>query len=454
MKRRFFIQILLLAAASLPAFPQAFTLAVQDEPLSRVLNRLDIDISFDDGALSGYRVTVARPFGSAEQALFYLLGGKPFRVEKIGSVYIIVPGRNSEDREARTETERFVVRGKAVDRASGEPLEYAVVSLFDDDGSRPFVSGVTAGGGRFSIETSRVPKTVKINYMGYETLTVGVGRTGGELGVCELTEAAVVLSEVVVTSESRPPSVSRTSFAVTPQMREGVSNALELLDRIPGVHFDLSTNTVSMNGQSDILLMVDGVQQPYSYLKHLSPDRVQSVNLVYAQSGRFLADDCAGIIQFTLNKDYTGYDVHVASAHSFNLSQKAGAPPWTENYPDAGVSFTTRKFSFYGTYSLVYENLNLFTTQSLTNTVTELESFLPEHPNDLYHGRKHSVTGGLNYQITPLHLAGIQAEFVTGEKNIGQEHAMPQTRPIPFCIRLALSRCGAMYLCSKRETRI
>jgi hypothetical protein len=85
------IVVLLLLSAVPAVFSQAFRLDVENKPLSRVLDTLGVEISFDERALSAYSVSVPESFESREEALLRLLENKPFHVEKTGNVYVIVP---------------------------------------------------------------------------------------------------------------------------------------------------------------------------------------------------------------------------------------------------------------------------------------------------------------------------------------------------------------------------
>lgn len=72
-------------------FSQEMQLSVTNKPLNAVLGMLGIEISFDNKALSAYNISVSKTFRNPEEALYYLLNNKPFKVEKINHVYIIIP---------------------------------------------------------------------------------------------------------------------------------------------------------------------------------------------------------------------------------------------------------------------------------------------------------------------------------------------------------------------------
>jgi hypothetical protein len=437
-KGRIGVILLLLLSAMPNVLSQAFRLDVENKPLSRALNMLDVEISFDDRALSAYNVSVSRTFDSAEDALLWLLRDKPFRIEKTGSVYVLVPsspkGVNRQESVPDTPPDsRTVFRGTVVDRATREPLEYATVSLLDA-GSRAVITTVTSGEGKFRIELKggredRSGYSLKTSYLGYETLLADAGEAAdGEPGVFALEATTFALDEAVATAGGVQPAVSRTRYAVTPHMRDGVANASELSDKIPGLSLDKASGSIRLNQYANILLLVDGIQYSQSYLEHLSPHRVHAIEVIHAPSGRFVSDDYAAIVHFILKKDYAGYDIHVSEAASLNLSQAAGrGGQWAENRPAIGMTYAIRRLNVFGTYSHDRESRNMPSVKYVRYDNSELVSIPAERPNSLYRDETNTVTGGLNYRIAPLQLIGVQGDYASGNTHAFQEYTMRRT---------------------------
>ncbi|MDR0796399.1 MAG: carboxypeptidase-like regulatory domain-containing protein, partial [Tannerella sp.] len=427
MKRTGLILFLLLMMVS-TVFAQTFRMEISNESLNRVLRTLDMEIAFDDQALSTYSVSVSRMFESKEKALLWLLNDIPFRVKKIESVYVIVPDneKNPDHTNAvlqNSQEEQVTFMGTVLSQTTGEPLEYATVSLLNAD-NQPITSAITSDKGKFMIRTSRIPSKIKISYIGFETLLKDVHNLRGELGDFLLIETTILLDETIITANSTRHGINRSTYAVTQQMINNATNALELLDKIPGAYFDVMTKTLQLNNQSNILLLVDGIQQSQEYLKYLSPHRVQAIEIVYASSGRYLSDDYAGIIQFRLKKNYTGYNFFVSSASSLNLSKTAGSHGLSENHPAAGLFFSTRKLTVFGLYEYDRENRNMQSSTYLTYNLSDLTSIPSDHPNHLYQFENHLFRGGINYQLTPLHQVGIQADYATGNTRTFQKYSM------------------------------
>jgi hypothetical protein len=412
---------------------------VHDAPLSRVLNTLGLEISYDDRALSAYNVSFSGVFENREKALMWLLENKPFRIEKIGNVFVIVPRKDLSPENAavtwrETDHAHYTYKGTVVSQATGEWLEYAVVSLFDDN-NRLLINGITNSKGQFTVQTPRVPTTLKISYLGYETLQKDIHNRKDDLGVFPMTEKVFQLDETVITNGKPPRAINQTTYSITSQMRYGAGNALELLDKIPGASIDNASKAVALNQQSNILYLVDGIQQSLAYLKHLSPGRVQAVEVIYAASGRFVSDDYAGVINFKLDSDYTGYDLYASNATSLNLSKNAGNNFLSKNNPSAGVILSTRKINIFGAFEYDNENSNIPTSKTLTYNAFEndthnayrLVTNPAGRPNNLFRHENLMANGGVNYHITPLQLLGLQADYAYGNTYTLQQFAMHRT---------------------------
>jgi hypothetical protein len=403
-------------------FSQTVRLDISGKPLNKVLNMLDLEISFDVRALSVYSVTVSKSFENPEKALYWLLRNKPFSIEKVGNVFVIVPINNSSPSKMQQTiiNERFVFNGTVVDCLSRQALEYAVVSLLNTD-TVIITTGITNNKGRFRIETKTIPHLIKISYLGHKTLTDEIPNLNEEWGEFSLSVEETLLSEVVATANIQP-KLNVMKYDVTPQMCNGSANALELLGKIPELHYDKLSDKIIVNQQNNILLLVDGIQHSQYFLRHLSPNRIHSVEVVRSLSGRFVSDDYDAIIHLALKKDYTGFDINLSGRTSLNLTESNRY--LTENNPDLGITYTANKFNFFGTYSYNCEKWNMHSTKELTYNSSEFVSFPEKSPNDLSAYESNILTGGINYQLTPQQLIGAHVDYSYGNANTHQVYTL------------------------------
>lgn len=141
--RRVLVIVSILWMYSLTLFAQEVKLTVHDKPLNTVLGMLGIEISFDDAALAAYRVSVSKTFETAEETLGYLLKDKPFKIEKMNSVYIIIPdGQKLTDIPAPTVTTK--IKGSEYGHTNSVLLDEVTVTgnrIFNEaDRTRYFIT--------------------------------------------------------------------------------------------------------------------------------------------------------------------------------------------------------------------------------------------------------------------------------------------------------------------------
>lgn len=183
--------LLLLFLSVTAAFSQELRLVVSAKPLNAVLNSLNIEISFDDKALSKYTVTVSKTFSSPAAAIQFLLKDKPLKVEKVGSVFVISPAREANEPKlvALPAKPRVIISGEVIDKSSGEPLSYAHLQTHQG-----LVTTNEAGYFSFVCEDTR-PVMVMTSYLGYEPLDTLLSRGNHKLF---LSPIPIALEEVTV----------------------------------------------------------------------------------------------------------------------------------------------------------------------------------------------------------------------------------------------------------------
>jgi hypothetical protein len=172
-------------------FSQELRLTVTDKLLNTVLNSLNVEISFDDKALSGYSISVAKTFRSPEEAINFLLKDKPFKMGKIAGVYVISPVVKETEKSRPTVAagKTYTISGELFDPFTGEPLPYAYIQT---------VKGVTVanGAGFFSlVSNTDAPLRIQVQYIGYEMLDTLLSAGNHRL---PMITNAITLDEVVV----------------------------------------------------------------------------------------------------------------------------------------------------------------------------------------------------------------------------------------------------------------
>ena len=221
------------------AFSQELRLVVSNKPLNTVLSTLNIEVSYDDKALSAYNITVNKSFNTPREALTYLLQDKPFTIEQLGNVYIILPVKKQLPEESPILSvlpkTNYIISGTILDATNNERLPYAYVNT-----SRGLISCNQTG--RFTITRNKKgPVFLKIRYMGYEDLDTVLTAGSHTLALVPL---AVSLEEVVVhpspaamlMQSGQQSGEVRINHQVAQYMPGGIDNSVfTLLRMMPGV---------------------------------------------------------------------------------------------------------------------------------------------------------------------------------------------------------------------------
>lgn len=234
MKKRLFILILLLIPIT-AAFSQELRLVVSDKPLNAILNTLNVEISFDDEVLSNYRVSVTRTFKTPDEAINFILKDKPFKMEKVGSVFVILPVPENKPVEKPAIHSKFIVSGELSDKSTGSLLPYAYIHT----SKGIFVSNES--GYFYIICDTNEPVRIQTQYIGFETLDTTLNIGSHKLSMIS---EAINLDEVVITpipsamlmQSGKTSGELRINHQIARSMPGSADNSVfNLLRMMPGV---------------------------------------------------------------------------------------------------------------------------------------------------------------------------------------------------------------------------
>ncbi len=263
------------------------------------------------------------------------------------------------------------IKGKISDN-NGKALQSVTVSLLKSTDSSLVKADVTDANGAFEMVYGKEGKYL-LSYViiGFERTYSPVFEVknglGFDAGSITLQPAANKLQDVTVTS--RKPMIEikadKTVFNVENSINATGSNALELLQKSPGIQVDNNEN-ISMKGKTGVRIYVDGKmtqlgsQDLAAYLKSINSNDVEAIEMISNPSARYDASGNAGIINIRLKKNK-----RYGTNGSVNLGMVQGVTPKGNgsvslNYRDKKVNL----FSNVGTNIGRYENtLDLYRVQ-------------------------------------------------------------------------------------------
>ncbi|MEM9820163.1 MAG: outer membrane beta-barrel family protein [Bacteroidota bacterium] len=261
------------------------------------------------------------------------------------------------DKENKGPQVKVVIKGKVLDSESGDPLEFATISLFNQATNQVITGSITDAEGQFTLDARPGNFYAKVEFISYqskviENIQVSAKPLQHDLGVIQLSMDAATLSEVEVRAEKSQMQMSldKRVFNVGKDLANRGGTAADILDNVPSVTVDIEGN-IELRGSGNVRILVDGKPSGLlsvddaSSLRQLPADLIDRIEVITNPSARYEAEGLAGIINIILRKDK-----RAGLNGSFDL---------TAGYPEqfgAAVNLNYRKnnFNFFTNYGITY----------------------------------------------------------------------------------------------------
>jgi iron complex outermembrane receptor protein len=269
---------------------------------------------------------------------------------------------------------KATVTGSVKDN-TGKGLASVTVSLLQASDSSLVKADVTGADGQFEISANKAGRfLLSYSIIGFGKqfssafdLKAGqnfqAGSTTLELEVKKLQDVTVV---------SRKPMIEvkadKTIFNVESSINATGSNALELLQKSPGIQVDNNEN-ISMKGKTGVKVYVDGKMMQLdtkdlaAYLKGINSNDVEAIEMISNPSAKYDASGNAGIINIRLKKNKK-----FGTNGSVNAGLVQGVTP--KGNGSLNLNYRDKRINLFGNASVnagMYENtLDLYRVQKDT----------------------------------------------------------------------------------------
>ena len=249
----------------------------------------------------------------------------------------------------------FKVFGIVSDSETGEPLEYATISIKSKNNPEKIFGGLTDENGKFSVDVNPGLYELKIDYISFisysnEDLMI---RGNTDIGDIPLVLDVSMLDEVEVRAERTQVEIrlDRKIYNVGQDITVKGGNVSDVLANIPSIDVDFDGN-ISLRGNNNVRILINGkpsglvgLSGPQG-LRSLPSESIEKVEVVTSPSARYSAEGTAGILNIILKKQsLLGFN------GNFNLN--LGVP---------------RNEGLNGTLNVRNEKVNLFSTVNLSNS--------------------------------------------------------------------------------------
>lgn len=305
-------------------------------------------------------------------------------------------------------------KGVVCDAKTKQPLgQVAVLSVSETKLSSQVY---TDDEGRFKITPAKDDVVLFFRLVGYEDKKLIISQISSNVGTVLLTP--VVLSEVSVTASTSKHDIDKDTYIITDEIRKGAFNAGEMLGKLPNIMYSFYDTKIRVNGKENVLLLVNGMEKPESYIKDINPKRIKSVEVINNPSGRYLAEDYEAVIDLKLYEDYVGMDLAIGE----NLMAKMDKlDTWNWLFREVpNINFTQTRNNVSWNVGYDYEQQRISVYEGNTTIYPErLSSGTVRHDDDEDNIRKrdnsHRVFAGLDYDISKNHQVAAQIKYSNGD---------------------------------------
>ena len=203
-----------------------------------------------------------------------------------------------------------IITGKVVDASNQEALPYVSI-VIKNTANDIITGGITDGNGQFEI--NQIPlgeHQVEVQFIGYKTelkktlLTKESSKQN--FGTIGLTIDAAQLDEITVIGETSTivQKIDRKVINVGKDLTSAGTTASELLNNVPSVNVDSQTGGISLRGNENVRVLVDGKPTNISaaqLLKQIPSTSIKQVELITNPSAKYNPEGMSGMINIILH---------------------------------------------------------------------------------------------------------------------------------------------------------
>lgn len=296
------------------------------------------------------------------------------------------------------------------DSLTKEPIAFATVELLT--GNDSLLTGcITNSEGYFEIAPPANATKVRIRYMGYKKLEMAL--TTNELDVVYLKQDDQELNEVTVNRSARINKIDGDVYTITKSLAAGTHTSQELLGKLSGVTYNYYDKSISVNGNTKVLILVDGIEKDQNYAKNLPPDRIERIEVIKDPVGIYATDGYSAVINLVMKKDYSGIDASLNNSAFFDFVGTNGDDLLLQDYGNINLNYTNRNFNLYSTASLTTNDFNLATDflKQYGDVVSETSHGDLQNPNTFIKTRNKYLTLGAEYTFAKKHTVATEFKY-------------------------------------------
>ena len=306
---------------------------------------------------------------------------------------------------------KCTVTGKILDE-NQVPVPFASVAVYM--GEKPLIGAVTDDDGKFKLNMLQGsnPLLLTVEFIGYTKHTQSLLPDKYEihLGAIILKEDAISLEGVVVEAKetAQKSNVEHTTINASANMVSSKGTALDVLRSAAAV--SISNDEISIRGNKNILVLIDGVPTTASDLSAISAGNIKSIDVITNPDASHDASGTGGIINIISKKTSAeGFSGMVAANYGFNHFVTA----------NAAFAYNKGKNSYRFSYNTKYEDDKVIT--SLNRYLKSADYNLNQQMEANRYTYNNNITFGADFKLNSRNRISIDAKCILPRINIEQD---------------------------------
>ncbi|MEO0038916.1 MAG: hypothetical protein RIQ59_2127, partial [Bacteroidota bacterium] len=243
------------------------------------------------------------------------------------------------------------IYGKVVDNTSKKAVPYANVNIKKDN--KIITGGMTSENGNFSIKDIPFDSyTVVVQFIGYKNyskkITISAEDKNINLNTVFIEEDITQLNDVEFVKEKSTfeQKIDRKVINVGKDLISAGATAGEIMNNIPSVSVDPQTNAISLRGNENVRVLIDGKPSNIDaaqLLKQIPSSSIKQIELITNPSAKYNPEGMSGIINIILNKNANkGFNGSINNGVTFGKTPKANS--------SFDMNYKVGKVNVYGNY--------------------------------------------------------------------------------------------------------
>ncbi|TGD57936.1 outer membrane beta-barrel family protein [Flavobacterium humi] len=288
------------------------------------------------------------------------------------------------------------ISGKIVDKKTSEPIPYATITI--KDAGKVISGAISKENGTFTVGNLELKNlTIEVQFMGYKTYQGNFNLSSENKSVAlktiALEEEATMLEGVSVVRDRSTieQKIDRKVVNVGKDLVASGTNASEILNNVPTVSIDPQTKELSLRGNSNVRVLIDGKPSNVDaaqLLQQIPSASIKQIELITNPSAKYNPEGMSGIINIILHKN-----ANIGFNGSINTGVTFGKTPKTNS--SVNLNYKVGKVNFYTNYGFNHgRNANHGYVNSSNPGLENLQNFEFNNLNN-----SHLVKFGVDYYI-------------------------------------------------------